>query len=156
MNGFREWIELQFIEGLNWDNFGKKWQFDHIVPTTYFDFDNAEDLMLCWNFVNIRVESLQTNQPNVNGIDELAIKPYFEALYNRTGYGFCLKMIEKLTAIEVSNQASHSGIEEYLINNKDYLESISTLSSQEFEKLNQGISLKDILLEREILKKFGS
>ena len=155
VNSFREWIALQFTEELNWDNFGKTWQFDHVVPTTYFDFDTEEDLMLCWNFVNIRVERLHLNKARGNRIDVFAVKPYFEDLYNRTGYGFCLKMIEKLAKLEASNIESHPAIENFLIKNKEHLESVSTLNIHEFEKFNQGILLKDILLEREILKKFG-
>ena len=34
---FRNWIELQFDESLNWDNFSTAWQFDHIVPIALFD-----------------------------------------------------------------------------------------------------------------------
>lgn len=155
VNGFREWIELQFTEDLSWKNFASAWQFDHIVPAAYFDFDNEKDLTLCWNFINIRVEKLQLNKNKGTRINVLAVKPYFQDLYNKTGYGFCLKMIEKLSVIEVSNLESHRAIENFIINNKEHLETIATLSQDEFEMFNQGILLKDILLEREILKKFG-
>jgi hypothetical protein len=156
VNGFRGWIELQFTEDLNWDNFAKTWQFDHIVPVTYFDFDNEEDLKLCWNFINIRVEKLELNKNRGNRIDVLAVKPYFQDLYDKTGYGFCLRMIHKLSQIEISNIESHPAIENFIINNIEHLENIATLSQDEFEKFNQGTSIKDILLEREILRKFGS
>ena len=156
VNGFREWIELQFTPDLRWDNFANAWQFDHIVPVTYFDFNNEEDLKLCWNFINIRVEKLELNKNRGNRIDVLAVKPYFQDLYNKTGYNFCLKMIEKLSQIEVSNIESHPAIENYIINKKQHLENIATLTQAEFEKFNQGISLNDILLEREILRRFGS
>jgi hypothetical protein len=155
VNGFREWIALQFTEDLNWNNFGTAWQFDHIVPVTYFDFEKEEDLKLCWNFINIRVEALTLNKNRGNRIDVLAVKPYFQDLYNKTGYEFCLRMIKKLTEIVVSNIQSDPAIENFIINNREHLENIASLSKDEFEKLNQGISLRDILLEREILKKFG-
>jgi hypothetical protein len=32
---FKEHIEKQFETGMNWDNFGKVWQIDHIVPIKY-------------------------------------------------------------------------------------------------------------------------
>ncbi len=156
VNGFRKWIELQFTADLNWDNFATAWQFDHIVPVTYFDFDKEEDLRLCWNFINVRVEKLELNKNRGNRIDVLAVKPYFQNLYNKTGYGFCLKMIDKLAIIEVSNMESHPAIENFIINNKEHLENIATLSKEEFKKFNLGISLNDILLEREILSKFGA
>src|SRR4051812_18265828 len=57
ISNFREWIQLQFINDMSWENFGKTWQLDHIVPVAYFDFQDLTDLKLCWNFLNIRVVS---------------------------------------------------------------------------------------------------
>lgn len=156
INGFRDWIALQFSPGLHWDNFAIAWQIDHIIPVNYFDFDNEEDLKLCWNFVNIRVEKLERNKNRSNRIDLLAVKPYFQHLYNKTGYAFLLKMVEKITQIEISNTDNYPAIENFIIQNKEQFVKMATLTREEFEKLNQGTSLKDILLEREILKKFGS
>jgi hypothetical protein len=34
----KRWIELQFKDGLDWSNYAKSWQFDHIVPVVYFDY----------------------------------------------------------------------------------------------------------------------
>lgn len=155
VNGFREWISIQFEGDLNWENFASSWQFDHIVPVTYFDFDNEEDLKLCWNFINIRVEKLESNKNRSNRIDILAAKPYFEQLYDKTGYPFCLKMVDKLELLVASNIKSKPEIEQFIISNKEYLQNIASLQQEEFERLNQGVSLSDILLEREILKKFG-
>ena len=155
VNGFREWIELQFTEELNWDNFATAWQFDHIVPVTYFDFSTEDDLILCWNFINIRVERIEFNKNRGNRIDVFAVKPYFQDLYSRTGYAFCQKMIEKLAVIEVSNIESNPAIENFIIQNKEHLEMIATLNIEGFARFNQSVSIKDILLEREILKKFG-
>lgn len=155
VNGFRQWIELQFTPELSWDNFGIAWQFEHIVPVTFFDFNIREDLMLCWNFINIRVESIELNTNKGNRIDVLAVKPYFEDLYFKTNYGFCKRMIDKLVAIEAANIESNTAVEDFIIKNKEQLEIISTLDTGEFARLNKGTSIQDILLEREILKKFG-
>jgi len=152
----RNWFELQFTGDINWDNFGKAWQFDHIVPTTYFDYTNEADLLLCWNFINIRVEKIESNKNRGNRIDLLAVKPYFQELFNRTGYSLCSKMLAKIETIEVSNIESHPAIENFILQNKAHLESITTLDHTEFNRLNQGITLSELLLEREIVRKFGS
>ena len=152
---YRKWIELQFTDGLAWDNFGSFWQFDHIVPVAYFDFSNEEDLSLCWNFINIRVEKLELNKARGNRIDVLAVKPYFEALFNKTGYSLCLRMVEKINNIECSNIISEPKLENFIIEKKEQLEKLNTLSPEEFSRLNQGASLADIYLEREIIRKFG-
>lgn len=152
---FRNWIEIQFKPGISWDNFATAWQFDHIVPVTYFDFSNKEDVYLCWNFINIRVEKLEHNKNRGNRIDVLAVKPYFQQLYDRTGYGLCLKMLTKIEQIEVSGILSTAEIENFIFNNMEQIELLSSLNEEEFKRLNTGVPLKNILLEREILKKFG-
>ena len=152
---FRTWIEIQFVEELNWENFGSAWQFDHIVPVAYFDFSVEDDLILCWNFTNIRVARIELNKTNGNRIDILAARPYFEALYTKTGFSLCLKMIEKISKIEFSSIISEPAIEDFIIKNGEQLQIASSLNKEEFNQLNKGMSLKDILLEREIIKKFG-
>ncbi len=152
---FRKWIELQFTAGLNWNNFGTSWQFDHVVPLAYFDFTVENDLLLCWNFINIRVQNIEIGKTPLNKIEVIAVKPYFEYLLNKTGFSLCLKMIDKINQIINANIIGETEIERYIIQNKADLEIISTLDREEFNSLNTGTSLEDILLEKEILKKFG-
>jgi len=151
----RKWFELQFTDGLSWENFGSAWQFDHIIPVAYFDFSNEEDLMLCWNFINIRVEVLDKEKKSLNNIDILAAKPYFNRLYSKTKFFLCLKMIDKITSIETKNIVDEPVIDDFIINNKEQLEIVSSFTKDEFNSLNTGMSINDILLEREIIKKFG-
>jgi len=148
----RQWFECQFTEGLNWDNFGKAWQFDHIIPSAYFDYGVEEDLLLCWSFINLRVEP--TEPDRANRIDILCVRAYFQDLYQATGFLLCQKMLEKIQTIEESRQKSHPAFEQFLIQNKERLETIGTLNREELASLNQGTPLADILLEREILRKF--
>ena len=155
IESFRQWIEIQFTEDLHWDNFADAWQFDHIVPIAYFDFNNEEDLKLAWNFINIRVEKHDLNKLRRNRIDVIAVKIYFEKLYAKTNYSLCAKMIDKIEQIEVSNIVSEPKIERFIINRKEEIELMATLNSNEFANLNRGVPLSDILLEKEILRKFG-
>jgi hypothetical protein len=152
---FRQWIELQFDELLNWDNFSRAWQFDHIVPVAYFDFSNKEDLRLCWNFINIRVDKLDNARNKDNHIDVLAAKAYFEALLKETGYPLCSAMVEKITRIEQSQISSNKALEDFIIQNRGYLDAVRNFTAEDFERLNTGTSLKVLLSEKEFLKKFG-
>lgn len=153
---YRKWIEIQFSGNLNWENFGTEWQFDHIVPVAYFDYAIEEDLKLCWNFINIRVETLDLNKNRGHRVDLLAVKTYFRQLYDKTGYRLCLKMLDKINAVEASNSISEPHIEDFIITNKPDLERLETLTHEEFNSLNSGMTLDGIFLEREILKKYGS
>lgn len=153
---FREWIEYQFDGRLDWDNFSEEWQFDHIVPVAYFDFGNEEDMKLCWNFINIRVEYLQEKTNRSGRLDALAAKTYFQTLLENTGYPLCNKMIEKIAAIEASQIKAHKRMQEFILDNKDYLETVKSFTSGEYDKLNTGTSLEEVVFELNFLRKFGS
>jgi hypothetical protein len=153
---FRGWIEAQFDAELSWENFSKAWQFDHIMPVAYFDFTKEEDMRLCWNFTNIQVDKTNLNKNRSNRIDVLAAKSYFEALYDRTGYAVCKGMVEKIAQIEASQIASNEKLESFIINNKTYIESLWEFTSNEYDKLNTGISFENVLFEVNFLKKFGT
>jgi hypothetical protein len=64
-------------------------------------------------------------------------------------------MLNKIETIEISNIECNPPIENFIITNKELLENISSFNQEEFNRLNQGMTVKDILLEREILKKFS-
>lgn len=150
-----KWFELQFKGNISWESFATKWQFDHIVPVAYFDFKREADLYLCWNFTNIRIESFSLNKNRGDRIDVLSVKKYFSDLYKQTEYSTCQKMVEKIEQIEISNMESNNELVSFLTNNKKWLEQVSVLNKDEFSRYNSGIELSDLLLEREILKKFG-
>ncbi len=152
---FREWIAIQFKNDLSWDNFAEKWQFDHIVPVAYFDFAKEEDLLLCWNFINIRVERIEHNKVRGNRIDVMGVRSYFEDLYDRTKYPFCLRILQKIKAIEVSNIESNKELVAFIINNQAYFEQIALFNQGDFQRLNQGVSISGVLAEKEIVRKFG-
>lgn len=142
---FREWIALQFSGDEVWDNFSEQWQFDHILPVAYFDFLDENELRLCWNFTNIRVQSLEQETGKSKGIDILGAKNYFASLFNRTGYAVCGQMIRKIDAIEKAQQG-HSGKQEaFLEQHRAYLTTIASFSEYEYSQLNEGIALPVIL-----------
>ena len=42
-------IEKQFKSGMTWDNQGKEWEIDHIIPFAAFDLTNRdEQFIVCW------------------------------------------------------------------------------------------------------------
>ena len=149
---FRNWIEIQFTEDLTWENFGSTWQFDHIVPISYFDFDVEEDLKLGWNFINIAVQSTATEGRKV---DILAVKPYFERLHEKTGYDRCLRMVEKISSIQLANMVNVPAVEAFIVSNKEKIEELKSFDASDFYNLNKGTSFDDILTEKAIFKKFS-
>ena len=153
IENFRKWIELQFQEEINWENFGSAWQFDHIVPVTYFDFSQEEDLKLCWNFTNIRVEQFQRNKDRGNRLDILAAKGYFEDLYKKTLYSPCLRLLKKIDTIELSEIISSEKQEQFINENRAYLDMIENYSVFEFELLNSGRGIDAVKKEIDFFRK---
>ena len=152
----RVWFEMQFARGMNWDSFGKTWQFDHIIPVVYFDFSDKNELKLCWNFTNLRIEPIHLNKNRGHRVDVLAAKTYFKELYDRTRYSSCLGLLEKINKIELSELISSEKQFEFISNHRHYLELIEGYSEFEFELLNRGRSIDEINKELELLNKIES
>jgi hypothetical protein len=156
IEGFRNWIAIQFTGNLHWDNFGSAWQFEHIIPVAYFDFDNEQDLRLCWNFCNIKVEAIDKEDSEHGKINLLSARRYYQELYDRSGYAICQSMLEKISRVEEGVNIQLSVLEGFLQDNKSRLEQMKELESEDYLRLNKGDSLESILMEKEILRKFGA
>jgi hypothetical protein len=155
IESFRAWIATQFTSDLSWNSFGKNWQFDHIIPVTYFDFAEDEELALCWNFINIRVERIQHSKDRGNRVDVLMAKDYFASLYKETGYEVCQELLRKIERIEIAEMIPTSNQKEFIIQHKDYLSHIEGFTSYEFELLNSGRDIEEVKKEAELIKKLG-
>lgn len=153
IENIRKWFEYQFTTDLNWATFAKNWQFDHIIPVTYFDHAQEEDLRLCWNFTNLRVEPFQLNKDRGNRLDVLGARSYFDELYLKTGYPITKALRDKIARIELSEFISSTPQQNFLLDHKEYLAHIENYSIFEFELLNHGRSLAEVEKEIAFLKK---
>jgi hypothetical protein len=151
----RNWFEYQFKGEMSWDSFAKTWQFDHIIPVIYFDFSLDEDLRLCWNFTNLRVEPIFQNEARGNGLDILGARAYYQTLLEKTGYGVCGAMLRKLEQIEISELEASTPMIDFVVQHRDYLSRIETYSVFEFEMLNSGRSKEEVLKEIDFLRNIG-
>jgi hypothetical protein len=152
---FRKWIALQFTGDQHWDNFSIAWQFDHVVPVAFFNLKKEEDLKLCWNFINIRVESIgKGNQPG--RIPEIIIaKHYYQQLYEATGLPFCSKMLERIKNMEQAAMPDTEKLAGFITENYAYLEKLAPLAPYDYDKLNAGTSIERVIEENNLLKRFG-
>ena len=46
-------LEIQFTEGMTWDNYGK-WHVDHIVPCSAWDLTDTEGQKECFYYLNLQ------------------------------------------------------------------------------------------------------
>lgn len=50
----KEHIESQFKPGMTWDNHGKEWHIDHIMPLSKFDLTNQHHVRLAMRYTNLQ------------------------------------------------------------------------------------------------------
>ncbi len=148
---FRTWIELFFERGMGWTNFGTAWKFEHIVPVSYFDPNSETDLKICWNFMNIRPASLTSFPPDI-----ISARRYFEQLHTLTGFPVCADMLQIIDSTPIRQEILVEKQANFLLAQKQYFEDIQGFDEYDFSRLNEGSAYKEILLEKNILRKFGS
>lgn len=51
---FKKYLELGFINGISWENYGSYWHIDHIIPCVFFDLSKKEDQKKCFHYTNMR------------------------------------------------------------------------------------------------------
>ncbi len=151
----RQWFESQFREGVGWDDFGEKWQFDHIIPVAFFDFTQESELKACWCFLNLRVEHLVENKEWGNGFNAFSARSFFKVLWEKTRYGRIKGLLDKLEQIERAEKIETTAQEAFLKKNKEYLSLLDEYSPFEFELLNSGKSTEEIKKEIDFIKNLG-
>lgn len=57
-------IENKFTDEMNWDNYGKYWQLDHIKPVNSFNYETIydDDFIKCWNLSNLQPLTPENNR----------------------------------------------------------------------------------------------
>jgi hypothetical protein len=51
---FLKWLEFQFNDEINWNNYGSVWQIDHIIPINMFEFNDNDEKFICFNWKNLQ------------------------------------------------------------------------------------------------------
>ena len=49
-----EWFRSNFTEEMTWQNHGKLWHIDHVIPCEHFDLTNEDEHLLCFHWQNMR------------------------------------------------------------------------------------------------------
>jgi hypothetical protein len=101
---YRAWLEVNFDDSMNWENYGTYWQIDHIVPMCLFNL-NSEKL-LCFHFLNIRPVVCDNNLLK-GGSPEYGIK-FFTCLSKQFNHpiinDYIKRLKSKLEVLTVTNK----------------------------------------------------
>ena len=63
-----KWIQFQFTNEMNWENYGKYWEFDHIKPMDSFDLFNKIERYECSHWSNLQPIKKEENASKKNKI----------------------------------------------------------------------------------------
>ncbi len=66
LNFYTKWIESNFTNEMSWDNYGKEWDMDHVIPTSILDFSNEKNIKFCYNWINFRPLKKSDNMSKSN------------------------------------------------------------------------------------------
>jgi len=150
---FRDWIELHFKPSMKWGSFGSIWQFEHVVPLSFFQ-NVEEDLRLCWNFINIRPCFKNPEGYSLFNIQEAL--SFFQDLELKSGYEIAGKFVFKLRLLNEAAPKNADLQADFLCVHLNYLEKLQTLKPAEFELVNKGKSIEEAIRQVEEIRKLSA
>jgi len=69
LNELLSYLEQQFDENMNWDNYGTYWEIDHIKPCDSFDLEDLNEQIKCFHYTNLQPLSITENRKKSNKIN---------------------------------------------------------------------------------------
>ena len=109
----RKWFEYQFIDGMNWDNHGDVWHIDHVLPLSYFNFENEESFYIACNWRNLKPLDKYENLSKSAKVDielynnQLIKAKKFKKEFNNATPSNCGKLLKSSTT--TSFEKSYEG-----------------------------------------------
>ena len=70
----KEYIESKFQLGMTWENRGKEWHIDHIIPLSNFNLQNRQEFLVANNYSNLQPLWARDNIQKSNLISYTNIK----------------------------------------------------------------------------------
>lgn len=49
---WKTWLESRFRDGMTWDNYGRHWHLDEVIPVSAWDLSQLEQWRACWHWTN--------------------------------------------------------------------------------------------------------
>lgn len=75
----KKWLEFRFDSFMNWDNLGKYWHIDHILPINVFNLENENEQKICFHWTNL--QPLNATE-NISKSDKLLMHYYYNNIVN--------------------------------------------------------------------------
>lgn len=63
---YKEYLQNLMSIEMNWSNYGKLWEIDHIIPCSHFNLENVEEQLKCFNYINTQPMFKKDNLSKLN------------------------------------------------------------------------------------------
>jgi hypothetical protein len=89
---YMKWLEYQFDENMNWDNYGKYWEIDHIKPLNSFNLENEDEIYEAFDWKNTGPLEASENSKKKDKVDMKLINEHREIV---EGYFLHMKELDE-------------------------------------------------------------
>lgn len=62
LEDLKKYLQKQFKSGMNWKNYGKIWEIDHIIPCCKFDLNKPKEQYKCFHYTNLQPLTIYENR----------------------------------------------------------------------------------------------
>lgn len=77
----RRWLERQFVGHMSWDNYGRAWQIDHVIPLSSFNLADPKQFGQACHYTNLKPVWRRTNMRKGDKV----VNPQLNLLFNEHG-----------------------------------------------------------------------
>lgn len=77
---FKTWTGYCFDDNMDFDNYGKDWHIDHVIPIKQFDLTDKKQIKLCFNWRNTMPITAKKNMNKKANVDLEQIKKHYKSL----------------------------------------------------------------------------
>lgn len=78
----KKFLEYQFDDLMNWENYGNYWQIDHVYPINLCNTSINEDIIMCFNWKNLRPLEKNYNRIKSDKLISSEIHNHLNITYN--------------------------------------------------------------------------
>lgn len=72
----KAWLEYNFTPEMNFDNYGKVWHIDHLIPISKFDLTDDNEMRKCFHWTNCQPMLARENQSKNNRVTSEDVLKY--------------------------------------------------------------------------------
>ena len=112
---YHQWLQYQFDNHMNWDNYGSYWEIDHVNPIATFDLTIEDKIYECFDWKNTRPLEKKANKRKSDTVDEKIIRNHRNVVES-----FLRRMIKKYGEADDNNRYSYYTSRFYGVTKDDY------------------------------------